>query len=206
MMNTYSFKKMRGPEKPTLYISGDCESLGGHPDRNYVFSWGFAAATEDGQERGALHVNLAPPPGTEADPDTLAWFQSTEENRKVYAECTRDPVSLLEGMTKIRTWISAFYKDYKPVLVFYPTVFDGTMLYLNWYRALGHPSGGKGPGFTAIDIRSYAAARLGISIWDTGKTSPKMQPFMPKDLPHTHNPLDDAREQLHLFLNLMRHK
>lgn len=183
-----------------LYISIDVETLGGNPFVNYVFNWGFVAKTSDYKLIGELSVNMSAPPGHVADEDTLKWFQ--KDNPKVFEECTKDPKSPEEGMKIIQEWFGQVTKGYKPILVCYPTIFDGTLLYNYWFRYLGHPSGGKGPGFTAIDIRSFASGKLGLSYFDCSKEK-ALKEYMPKDLPHTHSGIDDAREQLDLFLNIL---
>ncbi len=187
----------------TLYISCDVETLGGNPFENYVFNWGFCAKTGKGKLVGELSVNMSAPHGHVANEETLKWFQ--QENSQVWEECTRDPKTPEEGMKIIQAWFAQVTKGYRPLLVFYPTIFDGTMLYNYWFRYLGHPSGGKGPGFTAIDIRSFASGKLGLSYFDCSKEK-ELKRFMPKDLPHTHSGLDDAREQLELFLNILNFK
>jgi len=188
-----------------LLISFDCETVGGSTDANWMPNIGFVAATPDGVVRGELSVNMTQPPGTVSEPKTLEWFRSLA-NGAVWDTITRDAVSPLEGMTKIRDWIADFTRaGYKVILVAYPTVFDGSWLYVYWFRYLGHPTNGRGPGFTVIDIRSYASGKLGISYGEANKEK-ALAPFMPaKDaFPHTHTGLDDAREQLQLYLNLSR--
>ena len=59
-----------------LYISFDCETVGGSTAKNWMPNIGFVAATVDGTICGELSVNMTQPPFTESDPDTLAWFKS----------------------------------------------------------------------------------------------------------------------------------
>jgi hypothetical protein len=189
-----------GNRAPELYISFDCETLGGNPFENYVFNWGFCAKTKDGNPIGELSINMSAPEGHVPDQITLNWFQT--QHPDVYSECTKDPLTPLEGMQRIRDWIGQVSKGFTPILVCYPTIFDGTMLYNYWFRYLGHPTGGKGPGFQAIDIRSFASGKLSLPYSECSKEK-ALKPYMPKDLPHTHNGLDDAREQCDLFLALL---
>ena len=189
-----------------LLISFDCETVGGCVTTNWMPNIGFVAAAPDGTILGELSVNMSQPSGTVSDYKTLEWFQSLDHGA-VWATITRDAMSPLEGMMKIRNWIGAFVSvGYKVLLVAYPTVFDGSWLYAYWFRYLGHPTGGKDPGFTMLDIRSYASGKLNVSYAEASKEK-ALAPFMPsKDaFPHTHTGLDDAREQLQLYLNLRRY-
>ncbi len=191
-------------EKETLYISFDLETLGGNPDDETVLNWGFVAYTEKERKKiGSLSVNTLP---RNPDAKTLEWFQSTPELKAAYETCTKDAIDPREGMLKIREWIGAVSKGYRVVLVAYPTIFDGSLLYAYWFRFLGHPSNGRGPGFTILDIRSYAAGKLGINYHDTSKEK-ALKPFCPDHnmFPHTHTGIDDAEEQMWVLFNLMDH-
>jgi hypothetical protein len=151
---------------------------------------------------------MTQPPDTESEPDTLAWFQGLADGT-VWRGITQDAVSPLEGMTRIKAWVADMARHGKVVFVAYPTIFDGSWLYHYWFTYLGHPTNGVGPGFSVIDIRSYAAGKLGIPYSEAtkgkGKALARFCP--PKDqFPHTHTGLDDAREQLQLFLNIKNSK
>ena len=187
-----------------FYISVDVETLGGNPYKNPMINLGAVAFTSAGVELGRFTVNLQWPEGYEADADTLKWFQT--QNAQAWAVITKDPVMPQKGMELLQSW----FKDMcgrqpgaKPVFVFYPTIYDGAWLANYWFKYLGHPTG-KGPGFTSLDIRSYAAGKLGIPYAETRKDMPAMKRFMPDPelAPHTHTGLDDAYEQGLLFLNL----
>jgi hypothetical protein len=148
---------------------------------------------------------LAYPEGYQADAVTLQWFET--QNAEAWAVITKDPVAPLDAMKQLREWcvtMCAHPKGGRPVWVFYPSIFDGSWLYCYWFKYLGHPAGGKGPGFNAIDIRTYAMGKLGCTYEETRKDKPLMKRFLPsaEDAPHTHTGLDDAYEQGHLFLNL----
>lgn len=185
--------------KPVLYISFNLATLGGNPGDLTVINWGFVAYTSDRTRLGSLSVNTVP---GKVDPGTVEWFNSTEDLRLAYKKCTEDPKTPEQGMKEIRDWITSVSSGYRPILVAYPTIFDGSLLYAYWFRFLGHPSGGKGPGFTMIDIRSYAAGKLGIEYFEASKER-ALNKYVPYDLPHTHTGLDDAEEQMHLLFNIM---
>lgn len=192
-----------------FYISMDAETLGGNPYVNPMINLGCVAFAADGTELGRFTVNLdgSPEHGFQADPDTLEWFRT--KNAEAWAVITKDPMSPLEGMQALRQWcveMCAVSGNKRPVWVFYPSIFDGSWLYCYWFKYLGHPAGGKGPGFNAIDIRTYAMGKLGCTYEETRKDKPLMKPYLPTDAPHTHTGLDDAYEQGRLFLNLKNSK
>lgn len=85
----------------------------------------------------------------------------------------------------------------KPVFVAYPAGFD--FLFVYWYLIR---FAGESPfSFSALDIKSYAMAKLGVPYREATKRN------MPKawfsDRPHTHKALDDALGQGELFLNML---
>lgn len=189
-----------------IYISFDVETVGGSTSKNWMPNIGLVAATPDGTILSELSVNMTRPPGTESDPETLAWFHGLD-NGYTWRAITHNAFSPLDGMTCIRAWVNELTMHGKIIFVAYPTIFDGSWLYHYWFTYLGHPTNGVGPGFNMIDIRSYAAGKLGISYAEANKKT-KLARFCPPadQFPHTHTGLDDAREQLQLFLNIKNSK
>lgn len=183
-----------------VYVSIDFEAI--NPTFGAI-NLGAVAAKRDGERLGRLDINFSLPEDAKANPDTVKWFQ--EQNKEAWEHCTKEPVyPPQEGMIRVRDWFNEMSKHGKLLLVAYPTIYDGTMLYNYWFRYLGHPNGGRGPGFTIVDIRSYAAGKLGISYFEASKDKALARFRPPEDaFPHTHCGLDDAEEQLQLFLNLL---
>jgi len=182
----------------TCYISFDLETLGGNTSDFTMINAGFVAYTEKREKLGELSVNFKP---LRPDEETKKWFNSTPKLKEAYAKCSVNPLEPKDGMIVIRDWIHSISKGRKPLLVCYPTIFDGSILYHYWFTFLGHPNGGRGPGFTVVDIRSYASGKLNISYFDAAKEK-ALAPFRPKDKIHTHTGLDDAEEQMELFFNI----
>lgn len=189
-----------------FYISMDAETLGGNPYVNPMINFGCVAFLPNGEEIGRFTVNLETPEGYTADPITLDWFKT--QNADAWKAITVDPQPPLVAMKALREWCTQMCKKGgRPVWVFYPSIFDGSWLYCYWFKYLGHPSNGKGPGFNAIDIRTYAMGKLHVSYEETRKDKPAMKPYLPnaESAPHTHTGLDDAYEQGLLFINLMKY-
>ena len=85
----------------------------------------------------------------------------------------------------------------KPVFVGYPAAYDFMFVY--WYLIR---FAGRSPfSYSALDIKSYAAALLGTPFRETSKRSFPARWFDP--VPHTHVALDDAFEQGRLFCNML---
>lgn len=172
-----------------------------------MINLGCVAFSSDGTEMGRFTVNLDWPEGYQADPATLEWFQT--KNTEAWNTITKDPQPPLEAMKALREWCVAMCAAKgggRPVWVFYPSIFDGSWLYCYWFKYLGHPTGGKGNGFSAIDIRTYAMGKLGCTYEETRIDKPLMRNYLAQDAPHTHTGIDDAYEQGRLFLNLKNNK
>jgi len=185
------------------FISFDIETLGGDPSRNYMFNLGAVAYTSDRKLLGEISLNFASPEGAAADAATLQWFQT--QHADAYARMTKDALEPALAMAKLREWCTAMCAGgLRPVFIAYPTIFDGTWLSVYWFRYLGHPSNGRGPGFSVIDIRSYAMGRLGLATYAESGKEKALKPYMPDpaSFPHTHTGLDDAHEQAMLFFNV----
>lgn len=193
---------MEGDDDKILYVGVDMESIDNNCSMSMepIINMGFSAAFADGVELASLSVNLIP--GTPGDPDTLTWFK--EKNLEAYEASTKDPVPPEEGMKIIQSWFNALPPAKDVILVFYPTIYDGSWLYHYWFKYLGNPVA-KGPPWKAIDIRSYTMGVLDIPYSETSVFKDSMKPYLPpKDaVGLKHTGLDDARYQLKLFLNLL---
>jgi inhibitor of KinA sporulation pathway (predicted exonuclease) len=57
-------------------------------------------------------------------------------------------------------------------------------------------------GFSAVDVGSFAMAELKMTREGVGKKTMPQEWFADK-FPHTHKALDDAKEQGHVFCNML---
>lgn len=182
-----------------IYISFDLEGVSDNPADFGIINAGFTAYSEDRIKLGDFSINLIP---HNADPNTIKWWHSTPELEDTYKRCTQNSVDPKDGMIMIRDWIIKISAGKKPVMIAYPTIYDGSLLYHYWFVFLGRMSGGlKCPLFDIIDIRSYASGKLQIPYTESLKAKALKQ-FVPQDKPHTHTGLDDAEEQMHLYFNI----
>lgn len=181
-----------------LYISIDVETNGPIPGPNSMLSLGAVAFLADRTEVGTFEAVLEELEGSAGDPDTMAWWAT--QPPEIWAACRKDPVAPREAMDLYVKWIYGLTKEYnlKPVCVAYPAGFDFT--YVHWYL---HKFLNRDPcGFSCIDIKSYAMAKLGQNFRNTTKKTMPSSWFAGLP-PHTHRAVDDAREQGLLFLNML---
>lgn len=107
----------------------------------------------------------------------------------------RDPA---EAMTAFAAWAKGL--PGRPVFASFST-WDWSYVY--WYLLR---YAGKSPfGHSSLDIKSYYMGRFATAWGDTAKGKiARQRPELLKDLgPHTHNALDDAKEQAELFRRMM---
>jgi hypothetical protein len=149
-------------------------------------------------------VNVTPLADAKQDPDTMAFWA---HNPEAYAATKIDQVDPWSAMRRYVAWVDATCKghhskiEYRPVFVAFPAGFD--FLFMYWYMV---KFAGRSPfSFSALDLKSYAMAKLGCQYRASAKRNFPAEWF-PKDLPHTHVAIDDAIEQGHLFLNMLKHK
>lgn len=189
---------------PEVYVSVDIEADGPIPGPHSMLSLGAAAFTEAGEMIGTFSVNLETLEGATPDPDTMEWWS---RQPAAWAACREDLRHPEVAMGSFVLWIQemcalrAGSSTMRPVFVGYPAGFDFTFVYWYLIKFLGP---GKSPfSFAALDVKSFAMAVMGCRFRDVGKRA--MAAFMPKDMPHTHVAVDDAVEQGHMFMNLLRH-
>jgi len=126
----------------------------------------------------------------------MEWWKGQPEAWEAARKDLRDPE---EAMCAYIAWVKSL--PGKPVFVGYPAGFDFLFVYWNMIRFCGP---GSSPfSFSALDIKSYAAAVMKCPYRDVSKiTMPKH--WFEKGANHTHIALDDAIEQGLLFLNMMK--
>jgi len=180
-----------------IYISTDVETDGPIPGPNSMLSLGAAAFTFNKHRMygKTFQVNFETLPGAEPDPDTAAWWRS--QPRDVYDACRTNPVPPEQGMRQYVEWVKSF--GGRPVFVGYPAGFD--FLFVYWY--LRRFTGDSPFSFSALDIKTYTMAVLKCGYRDSTKRNMPKRWFQGLP-PHTHKAVDDAIEQGHLFMNILR--
>ena len=175
-----------------IYVSTDVESDGPIPGPHSMLSFGSAAYLADKTLLSTFSANLDLLPGATGDSRTMEWWKTQGAAWKACRENTEAPELV---MKRYVAWLKGL--PGKPVFVAYPAGFDFTFVY--WY--LMRFTGESPFSHSALDIKSFAMAKLGLPFRDCTKRN------MPKkwfdDLPHTHKALEDAIEQGALFCNML---
>ncbi|MGL6094422.1 MAG: exonuclease [Fimbriiglobus sp.] len=174
-----------------IYVSTDVETDGPIPGPHSMLSFGSVAFTAGKELVGTFEANLLTLPEAAGHPDTMAWWATQPAAWAAHRQNPRDPA---EAMPTYVAWLKSL--PGKPVFVGYPAGFD--FLFVYWYLIR---FAGESPfSFSALDIKSYAMAKLGTGYRATVKRTMPAAWFSPR--PHTHKALDDARGQGALFCNM----
>lgn len=104
------------------------------------------------------------------------------------------------GMNLFAEWLREVCgSDQRPVFVAFNATFD--WMFVHWYFM--HFLGSNPFGISGWDIKAYYAGLMRIDTWSQ-TTKRKIEQRFLSDKPHTHNALDDAREQAEIFQKLRR--
>lgn len=175
-----------------IYVSTDIESDGPIPGPNSMLSFGSAAFTAEGKMVSTFEANLELLDGATGHLETMAWWQTQPDAWAAHRKNLRDPRTAMQNYVK---WLKEL--PGKPVFVGYPAGFD--FLFVYWYLIR---FAGESPfSFSALDIKTFAMAMLGTPWRETVKKNMPKVWFGPHK--HTHEALDDAIEQGHLFCNML---
>jgi len=119
-------------------------------------------------------------------------------DRAQLAENGAEPAEAMRSFTE---WIKSMCEgNERPVAVFFNATFDWQ--FVNWY--FRHFLGANPFGISGIDIKALYMGALGKSRWgDTSKR--RLDRRFLSDIRHTHNALDDAKEQAEIFLKVYEH-
>lgn len=180
-----------------VYISADIEADGPIPGRYSMLSFGLVvAATFDGEtfaprSAGETFYRELKPTGDECLPEAIA---ASGLDRDELLHSGAEPA---QAMQEAAAWVESVASGARPVLVGYPVVFD--WMFLHWYFVAFC---GESPfGFSgALDMKTIYQQKAQVPLDEAGRND------LPDELratrPHTHNALDDAREQAEIFNKL----
>lgn len=182
-----------------IYFSTDIETNGPIPGKYSMLSFASAVFTSDGKLIDSYSANLDTLPEAQQHPDTMQWWSTQKE---AWAACRKDTRPADVVMPEYIQWIKNVRlgndNKIRPVFVGYPAGFDFTFMY---YYMIAFA--GESPfSFSALDIKSFAMAKLGTEFRSTTKRNFPRRWFGKKR--HTHIALDDAIEQGELFCNILK--
>ena len=172
------------------------ETDGPIPGPNSMLSFGSAAFL-NGKLIDTFSANLHTLEGAKANPETEAWWKTQPEAWDI---CRRDLQSPETAMKNYVKWVNDMsYKSAgKPVFVAYPAGFD--FLFMYWYMI--RFAGSSPFSFSALDMKTYAMAKLNKEYRQCTKKNFPRKWFSGKRL--THTALDDAIEQGEMFCNMLK--
>src|SRR5262245_45727678 len=192
-----------GP-KPTspkvdIYISGDVETDGPIPGPYSMLSFALVVAgTFDGKvfrragPSASTFYRELKPISDSFQPEALA-VNGLDRERLV-----REGAPPENAMNEASAWVVSVAGSRRPVLVAYPAAFDWTWLY--WYFTRFAREGSPFGFSSCYDIKTMIAVKRGSVMSESTKG------LLPDEVrtsrTHTHNALDDAREQAEIFANL----
>ncbi len=181
-----------------LFCSFDIEADGPCPGINSMISIGAVIYNQDGAELRAFYANLKPLPGAVQDPDTMRFWG---KNPEAWAQTQTSPQNPDEVLRNLCGMVRAAHHEYNApcALVAYPAGFDFSFLY---YYLRRFEFNLRTIGFNCLDVRSFVMGATGRPFIETS------QGYWPdrwrSSLPHTHNALDDAREQGESFIKILK--
>lgn len=182
-----------------IYFSADVETDGPIPGPYSMLSFGLVVAgTFDGQtfrraskDSSSFYAELRPI-SKDFEPEALA-VNGLDRERLLREGSSPEAV-----MVEVSTWIRNVSNGGSPILVAYPLSFDWSWLY--WYFVR---FGGGGSPFNhsrCFDMKTALSVKGRRTVSTSGRD------HLPSELlartAHTHNALDDAREQAEIFANL----
>jgi DNA polymerase III epsilon subunit-like protein len=182
-----------------VYFSADVETDGPIPGPYSMLSFALVeVARFDGQRfervRGderSFYAELKPI-SDEFQAEALAVNGLDRERLR---SAGRDPV---EAMTEAASWVAAVAGGATPVLVAYPLAFDWSWLY--WYFVRFSKSGSPFNHSRCFDVKTAFAVKAHRQVVTSGRD--ELPPELLGPRRHTHNALDDAREQADIFAKL----
>lgn len=175
------------------YISVDIEADGPCPGINSMLQFGAVFYNQDGATLGEYCVNIHPISGAVPDKKTAIWWDEQEKkNPGLWRSMTSNRVNAGVAMQGFENRVKKYSQELNasPLVVAYPAGFDFTYTYYYLCRFLGQSC----VGFSCLDMKTMAMCLLQRTYHDSAKKRFPSEWFN-KNLKHTHNALDDAREQ-----------
>jgi len=181
-----------------IYVIVDIEADGPVPGLHSMLSIGAVASTET-EEVSHFYKKLQPIEGASQFPFTMKWW-STQPT--AWIEVTADAEPAQDVMQELDTWIHSL--GHKPIFVAHPTGFD--YAFVSWYfwKFLNrNPFGTQAGGGRTLDLQSYTAGRLNITLSDAHRS--KLPNKLTENVvEHTHKAIDDARGYGAILRNLLQ--
>lgn len=204
-----------------IYVNFDLETTGGSVDRHAILSIGAVAHdSESWEEISSFNYNLAVPENRGWDPETKVWWETDPEAIAAWPHATANPWSaawvcnvFMEWLLDLPKQAGVRTKDTRVGFVANPIAYDLPFLRSYMTEFVGKKwldwAAENKSGLGGIDLPTLAMAVIGAEVRDDIRPYPdcrrRLWPehWNPKDLPHTHVAIDDARHQAYAFVRMM---
>ncbi|MGI0036676.1 MAG: 3'-5' exonuclease [Nitrososphaera sp.] len=178
---------MMSSDSKVVYISVDTEASGPISGEYSMLSVG---ACKVGDMDKNFYVELKPI----SEKFTKEAIRVCGLDMQVLKEKGADPQ---EAMSRFAQWVGTVAAEKKPVFVGFNAGFDWSFVNYYFVRFLG-----KNPfGVSRIDIKSVWFGKKSCEWMQTYKK--RIKRALALDIPHTHNALDDAKEQAIIFKKII---
>lgn len=170
-----------------IYVSVDVESSGPTPGAYSLLSIGACVVGDTGEE---FYVEIKPINDAYV-PEAIEVAGKSMEEFALSGQTAED------AMISFRNWVVLVAGNASPIFVGFNAAFDWS--FINWYF---HTYIGENPfGIGGIDIKAFYMGMSGCS-WEDTRSSHIPAKFKGGS-PHTHNALDDAKEQAEMFERML---
>jgi len=171
-----------------IFISVDIEASGPIPGEYSMLSIGACLVDEPEQ---SFYVELKPLNDNFIETALEVTGLSLEKLR-INGE---EPSPAMAGFA---SWIKSAAGDNRPVYVAFNATFDWSFTHWYFIKFLGHDPFG----ISGLDMKAYFMGKHHTSWNETVKKNVKAKYH--SSIPHTHQALEDAREQAALFAQMLR--
>src|SRR3989338_358140 len=175
-------------EKKEIYISVDVETSGPIPGEFSMLSLGACVVGNTDQ---TFYAELKPISDNFID-KALEVSGLSMEKLKTSGE------KPAEAMGRFEKWITEVSCENRPVFVAFNATFDWSLTHWYFIKLLG-----RDPfGISGLDIKAYFMGKHSTLWSETVKK--KVRLLYPSKTAHTHNALDDAKEQAEIFEKMLK--
>lgn len=174
--------------KPETYISVDVEASGPIPGEFSLLSVGACVV---GRTDKTFYTELKPL-NQNFIPRAMQVNGLSLEKLKAEGE---GPAA---AMARFESWVKSVCRETRPVFVGFNATFDWSFTHWYFIKFLG-----RDPfGISGLDIKAYFMGKRRILWQETNKK--RVRALYPALTKHTHNALDDAKEQAEIFAGMLK--
>lgn len=175
-----------------VFISVDVEASGPSPGAGSLIAIGACPVYKPNV---GFYTELQPVEG-------MPWDEGAERVHQLSRERLSGAPTPAEAMAEFARWLKSYCGPMgRPIFVGFNATFDWMFTCDYFHRFYG-----SNPfGISGLDLKAYYMGKHNILDWrDTAKKRIRLRPEYRSNMRHTHNALDDAREQAQLCRELMK--